>query len=150
MFNGKATDYQDITLTNNGFWPDLNLGEFQRSRSIPSDIDSDTLAEALLASVAEVNLDLQSLASGFAAQGYPQAAAVPGVSMNGQTALISQYKKAVFARAKADLLGEYSTQFSRAPNAGQENPETRSRLLAEAATVLRNMKGVSRCTVALI
>lgn len=69
------------------------------------------------------------------------------MAMNGQTALISQYKKAVFARAKADLLGEYSTQFSRVPNAGQENPETRSRLLAEASTVLRNMKGVGRCTV---
>ncbi|MHA3464777.1 head completion/stabilization protein [Yersinia enterocolitica] len=147
MFNGKEIDYQDVELTNDGFWPDLNLSEFQRNRSIPADIDADTQADALLASVAEVNLDLRRLAAGYVAEGYQQAAAVPGVAMNGQTALISQYKKAVFARAKADLLGEYSTQFSRVPNAGQENPETRSRLLAEASTVLRNMKGVGRCTV---
>lgn len=56
----------------------------------------------------------------------------------------------MFARAKADLLGEYATLFSGAPHAGQENPNTRSRLQAEAATVLRNMKGVRRATVRLL
>ncbi|HBV3229318.1 TPA: head completion protein, partial [Citrobacter freundii] len=25
MFSGKPLDYQDEPLTNNGFWPDLNL-----------------------------------------------------------------------------------------------------------------------------
>ncbi|CAM3633314.1 MULTISPECIES: head completion/stabilization protein [Yersinia] len=150
MFSGKEIDYQDVLLTNDGFWPDLNLRDFQRSRSIPADIDADTLANALLASVSEVNLDLRPLAAELRDKGYPQAADAPGITMNGQTALIGQYKKAVFARAKADLLGEYSTQFSRVPNAGQENPETRSRLLAESSTVLRNMKGVGRCSVRMI
>ncbi|CAI2439617.1 head completion/stabilization protein [Serratia proteamaculans] len=150
MFNGKTTDYQDTTLTNNGFWPDLNLADFQERRSIPSDIDADTLGAALVASVAEINLDLEKLAGQLQAKGYTQASAVPGVKIGDKTALIAQYEKAVFARAKADLLGEYSTQFSRAPSAGQENPETRSRLLAEAATVLRNMKGARRSSARLV
>jgi len=117
MFNGKATDYQDATLTNNGFWPDLSLADFQERRSIPPDIDADTLGAALVASVAEINLDLAKLAGQLQAKGYTQASAVPGVKIGDKTALIAQYEKAVFARAKADLLGEYSTQFSRAPSA---------------------------------
>lgn len=150
MFNGKPTDYQDATLTNDGFWPDLSLADFQARRSIPPDIDADTLGAALVASVAEINLDLAKLASQLKAKGYTQASEVPGVKIGEKTALIAQYEKAVFARAKADLLGEYSTQFSRAPNAGQENPETRSRLLAEAATVLRNMQGARRSSARLV
>lgn len=150
MFNGKATDYQDATLTNNGFWPDLSLADFQERRSIPPDIDADTLGAALVASVAEINLDLAKLMGQLQAKGYTQASTVPGVKIGDKTALIAQYEKAVFARAKADLLGEYSTQFSRAPSAGQENPETRSRLLAEAATVLRNMKGARRSSARLV
>ncbi|HIE1218858.1 TPA: head completion/stabilization protein [Serratia marcescens] len=150
MFNGKATDYQDETLTNNGFWPDLSLAAFQKRRNIPPDIDAETLGAALVASVAEINLDLEKLATQHQAKGYTTAKDVPGVAIGEKSALIAQYEKAVFARAKADLLGEYSTQFSRAPNAGQENPETRSRLLAEAATVLRNMKGARRSSARLV
>ncbi|PHM43748.1 head completion/stabilization protein [Xenorhabdus szentirmaii] len=150
MFNGNTVDYRDAPLTNDGFWPDLNVREFQVNRKLPIDLDSDMLANALLATVAEINLDLQRLKLRLQAKGYQTAAAVPGISINGMTALVSQYKKAVYARAKADLLGEYATLVSRAPNPGQESSEVRSRLLAEAAVVLRNMKGLKRATVRLI
>ena len=29
MFSGTPIDYQDEPLTNDGFWPDLNLADFQ-------------------------------------------------------------------------------------------------------------------------
>ncbi|MBD1229331.1 head completion/stabilization protein [Xenorhabdus griffiniae] len=147
MFNGNTVDYRDAPLTNDGFWPDLNLREFQVNRKLPPDLDNDMLANALLATVAEINLDLARLKSRLQAKGYQNAAEVSGISINGNTALVSQYKKAVYARAKADLLGEYTSLVSRAPNPGQESPEVRTRLLAEAAMVLRNMKGHKRVTV---
>ncbi|EDT1786268.1 head completion/stabilization protein, partial [Salmonella enterica subsp. enterica] len=40
MFSGKPLDYQDEPLANNGFWPDLNLKDFQSQRSLPPDIDA--------------------------------------------------------------------------------------------------------------
>lgn len=147
MFNGNTVDYRDAPLTNDGFWPDLNLREFQVNRRLPADLDNDMLANALLATVAEINLDLQRLRSRLQAKGYQRAADVAGITINGSNALVSQYKKAVYARAKADLLGEYTSLVSRAPNPGQESPEVRTRLLAEAAVVLRNMKGHKRVTV---
>ncbi|MGU0044371.1 hypothetical protein ACVXHA_27135 [Escherichia coli] len=46
MFSGKPLDYQDEPLTDNGFWPDLNLKDFQAQRSLPPDIDADTISQA--------------------------------------------------------------------------------------------------------
>lgn len=66
MFSGKPLDYQDEPLTNNGFWPDLNLKDFQAQRSLPADIDADTISQALLAAVAEVNAELENVeATGY-------------------------------------------------------------------------------------
>lgn len=62
-------------------------------------------------------------------------------------ALCAQYMKAVFARAKADLLGEFATVGRRDSHPGQESTETRAGLLAEASVVIRRMKGLKRATV---
>lgn len=55
--------------------------------------------------------------------------------------------EAVFARAKADLLGEFATIGRRDTHPGQESMETRAGLLAEASVVIRRMKGLKRATV---
>lgn len=147
MFSGKPLDYQDEPLTNNGFWPDLNLKDFQAQRSLPADIDADTISQALLAAVAEVNAELENVEASWKAKGHTLAADVPGVSMGGLNSLCAQYMKSVFARAKADLLGEFATVGRRETHPGQESMETRAGLLAEASVVIRRMKGLKRATV---
>nr|CBA75200.1 phage head completion protein [Arsenophonus nasoniae] len=150
MFNGNELNYQHNPIINEGFWPDLNLEDFQKQRQVPVDLDNDLLTDALLASVAEINLSLASLKRQLLAKGYKTSYEVTGASANGQNALSAQYKKAVYARAKADLIGEYTAMVSRAPHPQQESPEVRRRLLAEAAVVIRNMKGLKRVTVAML
>lgn len=150
MFNGNDLNYQSVDITNDGFWPDINLEDFQKQRQVPADLNNELLTDALLASVAEINLSLESLKKQLMSKGYNTASDAPGASANGQNALCAQYKKALYARAKADLIGEYTSIVSRAPNPAQESPEVRSRLLAEAAFVIRNMKGLKRVTVAMI
>ncbi|MEA3725887.1 head completion/stabilization protein [Enterobacter cloacae] len=150
MFNGKPLDYQDVPLTNNGFWPDLNLKDFQAQRSLPPDIEADTIAQALIAAVTEVNAELASVEAKHKGQGHATAADVPGVAMAGINGLCAQYIKAVFARAKADLLGEFATVGRRETHPGQESAETRAGLLAEASVVIRRMKGLKRVTVAKV
>lgn len=86
MFSGKPLDYQDEPLTNNGFWPDLNLKDFQAQRSLPADIDADTISQALLAAVAEVNAELENVEASWKAKGHTLAADVPGVKWAGLTA----------------------------------------------------------------
>ncbi|MEY1238752.1 head completion/stabilization protein [Providencia manganoxydans] len=150
MLNGNELNYHSVEITNDGFWPDINLEDFQKQRQVPADLNNDLLTDALLASVAEINLSLESLKKQLMSKGYSTASDAPGAKANGQNALCAQYKKALYARAKADLIGEYTSIVSRAANPKQETPEVRSRLLAEAAFVIRNMKGLKRVTVAMI
>lgn len=150
MFDGNNGGYREETISNDGFWPDVNLHEFQKSRALPTDISTDFLADSLIATITEVNGELQEVKLAHQANGFATAQDVQGVSRNGRNALCAQYLKAVFARAKADLLGEYSSIVSRAPSPQQESPELRRRLLAESALVIRNMKGLKRATVKTI
>ena len=150
VFSGTPIDYQDATLENDGFWPDLSLEEFQKQRSIPPDIDGGTVGQALLTAAGEVNSKLVSVRDGYTGQGVEKASDAAGIKIEGENLLCGQYKKAVFARAKADLMGEFATIGRRETHPGQESAETREGLLAEAAVVIRAIKGLPRVTVRMI
>nr|WP_279509626.1 head completion/stabilization protein [Klebsiella variicola] len=150
MLRPGNNGYQQATLTNDGFWPDLELEDFQRQRSIPPDICHETITQALLAATVEINAALTAYVTQQTARGYATAAAVPGPVMGNETFLTAQYKKAVFARAKADLLGEFAAISRREDNTNQDAPQTRASLLAEAAYVLRSIKGLKRVGVRLV
>ncbi|WP_411705642.1 head completion/stabilization protein [Edaphovirga cremea] len=150
-FSGRQIDYQDVPITNGvSFWPDLNLKEFQRSRTIPPDLPPDTAGRAVLAAIAEINADLAGVVTRRMAEGYAAAIDVPGAKLGAENELTAQYKKAVYARAKADLMGEFPTIGRRDTHPGQESGESRDTLLAEAALVLRRIQGVARVGVHLI
>lgn len=149
--SGKPVTYQTDAITNGvTFWPDLNLGEFQKSRTLPADLPPDTAALAVLAAIGEVNDTLADVVSHWAGKGYNQAIDVPGAKMGNENQLTAQYKKAVYARAKADLLGEFATIGRRESHPGQESTDSRANLLAEAAYVMRNMLKLPRVGVHLI
>lgn len=150
MFSGNPINYNDEPLTNNGFWPDLNLKDFQEQRAIPPDMNAGTVGQALLAAVTEVNAGLVAVEEKHRAAGFTSAANVPGVSLGALNGLCAQYTKAVFARAKADLLGEFATIGRRDSHPGQESDETRAGLLAESSVTLRLIKGLKRVTVSKV
>ncbi|MDQ9126923.1 head completion/stabilization protein [Serratia fonticola] len=150
MFRPGDNGFQKSTLTNDGFWPDLQLDDFQRQRQIPPSIDAGTVSQAMLTAVAEVNPSLAAFAAQQQRKGHATAAAVPGPVMDGENALTAQYKKAVYARAKADLMGEFAAISRREDNTNQDAPQTKASLLAEAAFVIRAIKGRKRVGVHLV
>jgi len=150
MFSGNPIDYTDEPLINNGFWPDLNLKDFQEQRAIPPDMDAGTVGQALITAVTEVNASLVTVEEKHRAAGFTDAASVPGVSLGALNGLCAQYTKAVFARAKADLLGEFATIGRRDSHPGQESEETRAGLLAESSVTIRLIKGLKRVTVSKV
>lgn len=144
-FSGRGIEYQDIPVKNGEpFWPDLNLAEFQKQRALPPNMDSSVMVIALLASVKEINDALRHVVHSHGGNGYATARDVPGASAGGENELTAQYKKAVYARAKADLMGEFQTIGRRDTIPGQEGSDTRESLLAEASLVMRNMQGYWR------
>ncbi|SFC49539.1 head completion/stabilization protein [Pragia fontium] len=150
MFKANDREYSESIITNDGFWPDIDVADFEVFRTIPGDINHSQIAAALVDSVVEINRQLQDIAAQRRAQGYNTAATVPGVSVDGKNELITQYQKAVFARAKADLIGEYASLGRSEGHTGQDNPKTKADLLAEAAYTVRNIKGLKRVGVSLL
>ncbi|QCT18490.1 head completion/stabilization protein [Jejubacter calystegiae] len=150
MFSGSPINYDDAGLKNDGFWPDLSVADFQRQRSIPPDVAPGTVRDALITAAGEINDDLTSIAARYRGQGYQRAQDVPGVVLDGENLLCSRYRKAVFARAKGDLLGEFASLGRRESHPGQESDQTRSSLIAESTLAVRRIKGLPRITVAMI
>lgn len=150
MFSGNPIDYQDVPVTNDGFWPDLNVKDFQKSRNIPADIETSTISDALVSAMAQVNNSLKSQRVSFIDKGYSQAADVPGPEFKGTNHVIAQYRKAVFARAKADLMPEWKSVVRVKDDAQAANEDTQDSLLAEANFALRSLKGLSRVGVSIV
>lgn len=149
--SGRPVTRTPAPITNGvAFWPDLDLGEFQASRTLPADLPADTAGLAVLAAVAEVNDTLADVVTHWTGKGHQKAADVPGAKLGDENQLTAQYKKAVYARAKADLLGEFASIGRRETHPGQESTDTRASLLAEAANVMRNMLQLPRVGVHLI
>ncbi|EMK0255609.1 head completion/stabilization protein [Salmonella enterica] len=146
----RDTDAATGTLKNDGFWPDLVLADFCRSRTIPLDIPASLTEQALLSAVFEINAALAGVKARHAMQGITQAADVEGPQLNGKSALCAQYEKAVFARAKADLLGEFTAVNTRHADSNIDSNDTRETLLAEAAFVLRSIQGAGRVGVYIL
>ncbi|EMK3382386.1 head completion/stabilization protein [Vibrio parahaemolyticus] len=154
MFDGKPTSsYQDTIVENDGFWPDLNVGDFERRRGIPSKLDNEAVAFALAAAVSQVNIELLTVKAGFEAEGIAQAEAIPGLpNVLGKNSIVVLYEKAVFARAKADMVSEFASVTTK--DAGDRVAESEQditrRLLAESQQHLRALSGSSRCGVELL
>ncbi|MGF1744974.1 head completion/stabilization protein [Vibrio minamisatsumaniensis] len=154
MFTGSSdTHYQDTEITNDGFWPNLNVGDFEKRRGIPAAQDPDRITIALVNAMAEVNRALAKLKTQYLEQGYGSAGDVPVIPIvNGRNRLVIQYESAVNSRAKADLLPDIATVHTKdkGDHLADRSTDTRDDLMAESQRVIRNMVGVSRSSVALL
>ncbi len=157
-FSGKSLDYQDeaIIQGEGSFWPDLNLGEFQLQRKVPPQLQGDTAIQALLTAVADINRRLAGFEAAKRAEGFTSAIGLPGAKAGNENQTTAQYKKAVYALAKADLIGEVTsvsrTGKATAPEGASSDVAesfTRSALLTEASQAVRAILGLSRVTVSL-
>ncbi|WP_417585350.1 head completion/stabilization protein [Nitrincola sp.] len=153
MFNGKDDSYQDTVITNDGFWPDVNAGDFERLRGTPAAQDDDRIAFAVVNAIASVNKQLTKLKSGYQTQGIAKAEDIEALpKIGGKNHIVIQYQSAVFARAKADLLPDFATvhQKKEGDHLAERSLETKNELLAESERIVRNMLGKGRATVELI
>ncbi|EJE8523614.1 head completion/stabilization protein [Vibrio parahaemolyticus] len=154
MLNGKSTSsYQDTKIENDGFWPNLNAGDFEKRRGIPLKLDSEAVALSLAAAVSQINIELAEAKAGYEAEGITKAEDIPGLpKVLGKNSIIVLYEKAVFARAKSDMASEFASVSTK--DAGDRIAENErditDRLLAESQQHLRALSGSSRCGVDLL
>ncbi len=165
MYSSKSTDYQTATITNNGFWPDIAAGEFEEVRAIPTRISHESVRDALLTAVSNINNRLGELQRRYQLLGYTSAGDVPAPHVVtlaqgavdtereatiGRNAVEALYIKAVYAQAKADLMPEFSTTGMKDVWPGENAPDARRGLLTESAMAIRTLIGAPRASVGLI
>ena len=154
MFSGKTqTDNQNTEITNDGFWPNINVGEFEARRSVPIEMDKDAIASSVLSAVVQINKALNDVKLRYQSNGSAQARDVlTQPSINGKCMLVILYEKAVFSLAKAELLPEFATTQMRdaGENVATREPDTRDSLVAESQQHIRTIKGQGRLSVELL
>ena len=150
MFSGQNFNQSTIVISNDGFWPDLDLSEFQVERAMSPNINARLLRDAIVSAVVEINLTLEQYKKTQISNGVDAASKCGVVSVDAISSTVIIYKKAVFARAKADLVGEFVSIASRDDKLGESQKEMKAALLAESTREIRKLLGLRRCGVALI
>ncbi|MBB6158509.1 hypothetical protein HDC30_005767 [Pseudomonas sp. JAI115] len=156
-FSGNPTALIEHPITNDGFWPDLELSEFQKGYRLPAEYLVEMLVEGLVMAMGEINLDLARRQQQFHAAGISVlACADPQLLIQhkfpDRLFLVTCYKRAVYCRAKAFLLSQFATVNRRdsAQNLAKEAPETASAFLTFSQQAVRLIQGRSRITSELI
>ncbi len=113
-------------LTNNGFFPDLSLGDFIRDYRIPIEYEKESLVHHLTMAMLDVNKQLSSRVKSWTASGAHELAEVEQETMGEVKALVEHYKRACFASAKARMLKlfESMVQKAEAENSAKSSDDT--------------------------
>lgn len=144
MFNGRETENSTDQLKSDSFWGGVSVGEFQESRGIPLQVPTALVKEALTYALHSVEIDLQDVVACYAEQGYDHVRELDLPRINGVNKLQTLFKRAVFARAKAEILPEFMTLSAREIHEKREVVNQQKQLHAEATMAIRAIKGKKR------
>ncbi|MDP9518537.1 head completion/stabilization protein [Pseudomonas protegens] len=151
-FSGKPTTFVDLTIENDGFWPDLSLSEFQKEQRLPAEYLVELLTDTLTMAMVEVNADLAKCKARWQAVGITNVEAAAPLLLPERAFKAKLYKRAVYNRAKAQALPQFATVTRResAENTGKEAPERADTFLAFSQQAVRALQGRGRITAALL
>ncbi|BAP41304.1 phage head completion protein [Pseudomonas sp. StFLB209] len=151
-FGGNPTRIVDQAIENDGFWPDLSLAEFQGKYRLPGEYLAPMLVDQLITAMHEVNRDLAALKARWQGSGVSNLESADSTVLPERTFQAATYRRAVYTRAKAELLPQFASVNRRieAENVGKEAPETRETFLAFSQAAIRSLQGRSRITAVLL
>lgn len=124
-------------LSNDGFWPNLQLGDLLADYRIPSEYADGVIKTGLIMAMIRVNEQLAPVKQALLDLDYDTLAAYSTANTRliaGVDIMLTQYKHAVFCRAKAGLLQQFKTMNRRpqAENEARESEQTEQYWLDES------------------
>lgn len=135
------------TLTNDGFFPDIDLTHLRASMRLDGSVTTERLEAAAIAAILSVNADLAPLKNDTATL-----AELPSPQINGQPANLHLYRRAVYSLAAAELherYRNYDATNSGAAAADELSPSI-DELKRDARFAIRDLLKQVRITVELI
>lgn len=151
-FSGNPTKIVERQIENDGFWPSFSLAQFQEAYRLPGEYLVETLVDGLTTAMIEVNQDLARLKARWQAVGVSSVESADPMVLPERTFHVATYKRAVYCRAKANLLPQFATITRResAENTGKEAPERAETFLAFSQASVRSLQGRGRITAVLL
>ena len=151
-FSGKPTALVEHPISNDGFWPDLDVAEFQKGYRLPAEYLVELLVDGISMATGQINLDLAQRKNSWQAVGITSLCAAEPMTLPECEFMITSYKRAVYCRAKAYLLGQFSTVNRResAENLAKEAVNTAQMFLVLSQQAVRLIQGRGRITAELI
>lgn len=146
------TTPDEAVIENDGFFPDINPATARAQMRIDGTVTTERLTEALVDAMASVNADLDAWKLTHAAAGHATLADVPASSLNGISALVQRYLRAVRCLAAANLVERFRSFDT--TNDGHLYADrldaTIDDLRRDARWAVRDILGQRRTTVELI
>ncbi|EJN25102.1 head completion/stabilization protein [Pseudomonas sp. GM80] len=151
-FSGKPTTLVELAIENDGFWPKLDVAEFQKGYRLPAEYLVELLTAELTTAMTEVNSDLAKCKARWQSAGVITLESADPTVLRESTFHVATYKRAVYCRAKASLLPQFVSIIRRdsAENLGKELPDRPETFLAFSQQAVRSLQGRGRMTAALL
>ncbi|KWC22762.1 phage head protein [Burkholderia ubonensis] len=142
----------DGTLTNDGFFPDIDLSALRDAMRLDGTVTGERLRHAARDAMLTVNDELATWRSAKRAAGATSLADVPAERVDGESVLVYRYRRAVYHLAHADVTEKYRG-FDSTKSGGQAAADlsaTVDESRRNARWAISDILGVARATVELI
>lgn len=144
-FTGKPDTYLNTEITNDGFYPDIKLGELQRFYRVPTEYKQDLVEHHMRLAISDCNQQLAVKKAEWNVQGFTMLEQVDEMQIGDELAHVEQYKRAVFCRAVGLMVMAFATLNRRevAENQAKESDETIQYFLAQSGRAIRRLLGLT-------
>lgn len=146
-----STPAATLIVTNDGFFPDIDLGNLRDTVRLDGTVTTTRLRDAAIAAVISVNAELVAWKDAQRAAGVIQLGDLEP-RIGGVGVQVSRYLAAVYRTAKADLSGRYR-DFDATPEGQDQAAQLEATIdndLRAARWAIRDLLGLPRSTVELI
>ncbi|MDY7764473.1 head completion/stabilization protein [Aeromonas caviae] len=134
------------------FWPAISLPDLRDTVRLDGTVTTARLKHAVIDAITSVNRDLADWRRARQAEGVATLAAVPGEVINGESAYLHSYRRAVYAMTRANLLERYADYSATGDGVKGADAKIISSddLYRDARFAIRDILGTTHNTVALI
>ncbi|HIH2655003.1 phage head protein [Burkholderia stagnalis] len=142
----------DGTLTNDGFFPDIDLSALRDAMRLDGTVTRERLRHAARDAMLTVNDELAAWRARQRAAGAASLADVPAERLDGESVHVFRYRRAVYHLAHADVTEKYRG-FDSTKSGGQVAAElaaTVDESRRNARWAISDILGIARSTVELI
>ncbi|BFM16277.1 head completion/stabilization protein [Maricurvus nonylphenolicus] len=150
--NNTPGEAAEISIPNNGFFPDLSLTDFKTQYRVDNPVSDEAARMAVQMAMITTNGVLATWHAEQIASGYLNLEVVPAPTYEDISEKVLQYQTAVYYRAKADIVDQYrdyDTTKSGHDRADEMESKTDD-YIAKAHNAVSDLLGKSRSVVELI